>query len=152
MRALLIGFVFLLVGATRALPADNVGATDLTARDYESTWDPRPGEETMRLGEKSASFSVFKGQLILEYAGIMPPETGWSYPNTRVYRILNGADFFQLNKGNPELQCRKSPRWLGVAPAGGQIRLSLLETDDYRTHLETRDGPCMDAPYRLLHR
>jgi hypothetical protein len=81
----------------------------------------------------------------------MPPETEWEYPNTRVYRILNGDEFFRRNKGNPEFQCRKPPRWLAVAPVGG-IRLSLLEVEQYRTHLETHDFPCMDAPYRLLHK
>jgi len=146
------GIALLLAGAAPAMAAGDAGAADPTARDYESEWDPRPGEETMRLGEKSASFSVFKGQLILEYAGIMPPETEWSYPDTRMYRILNGDEFFTLNKRTPELQCRQPPRWRGVAPSYEDIRLSLLEVDDYRNYLGTRDITCIDAPYRLIRK
>jgi hypothetical protein len=152
-RLLFAATLFVTLGT--GLPAaDAAGRSPV--REYKSMWDPDPGSEHMWLAEDFASFSDMSGHLVLAYAGMMPPENDRSYPNIKIYRIVNAEEFLKLNKGNNEYPCgRKPARWLGVSsddgpgnPNNGDVRILLYEVDDYLAYRDDKGGVCASYPYR----
>jgi hypothetical protein len=136
-------------------PAAADGAARPPIREYKSMWEPVPESEHMWFAEDFASFSFLRGHMALAYAGMMPPQNDSSYPNIKIYRIVNADEFFSLNKGNNEYLCRTPVRWLGVSsvdgpanPNNSDIRVMFYHIADYLAFQEDKPGLCASYPYR----
>lgn len=104
------------------------------------------------LSNTQLQFAALKGQMKLQYVGMMPDSAGPDIGGATVYRIKNAERFFRKNGGNEAL-CSKAPRWVAVSSESGapawsnQIWVGLLTVENWERFNAAEDSACLSGNY-----
>lgn len=139
-----------------AAPVRSAAPAPPADRDVERTFAPlsRVTEiwGALTFSNRHARLAGFDGEMLLEYAGLMPATAGDELAEARVYAIRNFADYHAQNAGRNAF-CSEPPRWLAVRPralgggSAGDVWVALLTLDDWTAYTPEIAGYCGGGAY-----
>jgi len=101
------------------------------------------------LSATAAVFSKLKGRMALALAGTMPETRDFDTSEAAIYRVTNGDEFFQTNKGKAG-PCPLPIRWVAVRALGSlTIRVTLLTIADWKAFKLDGPGRCGASTYQI---
>jgi len=127
------------------------GRTDSPQRYVPITQSMQPLGELL-LGNRDLQLTALKGQMKLDYVGIMPDTAGEDLAGASIYRVKNSDAFFKANTGTSGF-CAEAPRWVAVnsengAPAwSNEIWVGMLTLEDWAKFTPPINRVCISGTY-----
>ena len=106
----------------------------------------------LQLSNTVLQLGALKGEMKLEFAGIMPESAGADMAGASIYRVKNADAFFKKNAGKDAF-CTENPLWVAVSSTTGapawsrEIWVGLLTLENWAKFTHAVDRVCLGGDY-----